>query len=58
MREKKVALKGLDLTSTLDNYAETGSEYTKKLEELINQNKLSDFEPVRLANSTPKAFEL
>ena len=39
------------LTKTLENYAQTGSEYTKILAQIIKQNRLMDFEPVRLANS-------
>ena len=39
------------LTKTLDNYAETGSEYTKILEQIIVQNRLMDFELVRLTSS-------
>ena len=57
MREKKVNIKGLDLTETLKNYAQTGSEYTKILNQIIKQNRLSDFEPVRLVNSV-KQIEL
>ncbi len=53
LRKKNKAIKGLKLTSTLENYAQTGSEYTKILEQIITQNRLMDFEPVRLANSIP-----
>ena len=31
MREKNKDIKGLELTETLKNYAQTGSEYTKNL---------------------------
>ena len=51
LREKNKKITGLLLTNTLDNYAETGSEYTKILEQIINQNRLMDFELVRLTNS-------
>ena len=51
LREKNEIISGLDLTSTLENYAETGSEYTKILNQIIKQNRLMDFEPVRLVNS-------
>ena len=57
MREKKKNIKGLELTETLKNYAQTGSEYTKILNQIIKQNRLSDFEPVRLVNSV-KQIEL
>ena len=54
LREKNKKITGLMLTKTLDNYAETGSEYTKILEQIINQNRLMDFELVRLTNSGKK----
>jgi Bax protein len=57
MREKNKNIKGLELTETLKNYAQTGSEYTKILNQIIIQNRLTDFEPVRLVNSV-KQIEL
>ncbi|MDC0903279.1 glucosaminidase domain-containing protein [Pelagibacteraceae bacterium] len=54
LREKNKKITGLVLTKTLDNYAETGSEYTKILEQIITQNRLMDFELVRLTNSGKK----
>ena len=54
LREKNKIVSGLDLTDTLNNYAETGSEYIKILNQIIKQNDLSDFEPVRLVNSIKK----
>ena len=54
LRKKKRSIEGLELTETLNNYAQTGSEYTKILKQIINQNRLMDFEPVRLANSVEK----
>ena len=57
LRKKGKDIKGLSLTDTLKNYAQTGSEYTKKLNQIITQNKLTDFEPVRLVNSV-KQVEL
>jgi uncharacterized FlgJ-related protein len=64
-REKRESLRsknkdfinGLDLTETLKNYAQTGAEYTKILNQIIKQNRLTDFEPVRLVNSV-KQIEL
>ena len=60
-REKRLVLRkqnkkiiGLELTGTLNNYAQTGSEYTKILNQIIKQNRLTDFEPVRLVNSVKK----
>ncbi len=54
LRDKKKKIKGLELTETLNNYAQTGSEYTKILNQIIKQNRLMDFEPVRLVNSVKK----
>ena len=51
LREKNKRISGLDLTDTLKNYAQTGSEYTKILNQIITQNNLSDFERVKLVNS-------
>ena len=51
LRKKNKIVSGLDLTETLKNYAQTGSEYTKKLNQIIKQNNLTDFETVRLVNS-------
>ena len=50
----KKPITGLKLIDTLDNYAETGSEYIKILEKIITQNRLTDFEPVKLVNSVIK----
>ena len=57
MREKNKDISGLELTETLKNYAQTGSEYTKILNQIIKQNRLTDFEPVRLISSV-KQIEL
>ncbi len=54
LREKNKKIIGLELTDTLNNYAQTGSEYTAILNQIIKQNKLTDFEPVRLVNSVKK----
>ena len=54
LREKNKKITGLLLTKTLNSYAETGSEYTKILEQIITQNRLMDFELVRLTNSGQK----
>ena len=54
LREKNKKIRGLDLTDTLGNYAETGKDYIKTLEKIIVQNRLMDFEPVRLTNSVEK----
>ena len=51
LRAKNKKVSGLELTETLKNYAQTGSEYTKILNQIIKQNRLTDFEPVRLVGS-------
>jgi len=51
LRNKNKKIHGLELAKTLNNYAETGSEYTKILAQIIVQNRLMDFEPVKLENS-------
>ena len=57
LRDRNKKISGLSLTDTLKNYAQTGSEYTKILNQIITQNGLSDFEPVKLVNSV-KQVEL
>ena len=58
LRKKNKKLNGLELSKTLGNYAQTGNEYIKILAQIIVQNRLMDFEPVRLANSGTKKREL
>ncbi len=53
-RKRNKSIKGLNLTETLDRYAQTGKEYTDILEQIIKQNDLSDFETVQLTNSVVK----
>ena len=57
LRGKNKKIAGLELTDTLNNYAQTGTEYTKILNQIIRQNRLTDFEPVKLVNSV-KQIEL
>tara|TARA_Y100001935_G_scaffold145805_1_gene120498 strand:- start:78 stop:518 length:441 start_codon:yes stop_codon:yes gene_type:complete len=54
IRKRNKSIRGLDLTGTLDRYAQTGKEYTDILEQIIKQNDLSDFEKVQLTNSVVK----
>jgi Uncharacterized FlgJ-related protein len=54
LRSKNKKINGLELAKMLGNYAETGSEYTKILAQIIIQNRLMDFEPVTLSNSVPR----
>ena len=48
LRKKNRNISGLTLTKTLDNYAQTGTEYTKVLKQIIQQNQLKDFDEVKL----------
>ena len=54
LRSKNKLISGPKLIHTLDNYAETGKEYTKTLAKIIDQNSLTDFENVKLANTVVK----
>ncbi len=48
LRDDSDMLDSLLLAEQLDNYAETGKEYTKILKQIINQNSLKDFDDVKL----------
>tara|TARA_A100001015_G_C15030410_1_gene732890 strand:+ start:1368 stop:2450 length:1083 start_codon:yes stop_codon:yes gene_type:complete len=48
LRDDSEKLDSLLLADQLDNYAETGREYTKILKKIINQNSLKDFDDVKL----------
>ncbi len=48
LRDDNEKLDSLILADQLDNYAETGKEYTKILKQIINQNSLKDFDEVKL----------
>lgn len=54
LRSKNKSIEGLKLIHSLDNYAETGMEYTKTLAKIINQNSLEEFENVKLTSSVVK----
>ncbi len=48
LRDDSEKLDSLLLADQLDNYAETGKEYTKILKQIIKQNSLKDFDDVKL----------
>ena len=48
LRDENEKLDSLLLADQLDNYAETGKEYTKILKQIIKQNSLKDFDDVKL----------
>ena len=54
LRSKNKKISGLILAQNLASYAQTGSEYTKILRQIITQNRLMDFERVKLENSVEK----
>ncbi len=48
LRDDNKKLDSLKLAEYLDNYAQTGTEYTKVLKQIIQQNQLQDFDEVKL----------
>ena len=54
LRDDSEKLDSLLLADQLDNYAETGKEYTKILKQIIKQNSLKDFDDVKLMPSSVK----
>ena len=48
LRKQNKPLIGKDLIDELDNYAQTGKEYTKVLRQIIEQNDLDEFETVMI----------
>ena len=45
-------------TDYLDSYAETGKEYTKILKQIIEQNKLTDFDDAKILPSSEREKNL
>ena len=52
LRDNKKELDSLLLAGYLDKYAETGMEYVRVLKQIITQNKLKDFDDVKLRPSS------
>ena len=48
LRKQNKKLTGIELIHELENYAQTGKEYTKILEKIINQNDLDELEAVKI----------
>ena len=48
LRDDNKKLDSLKLAEYLNNYAQTGTEYTKVLKQIIQQNQLQDFDEVKL----------
>jgi Bax protein len=55
LRDSKKPLDSIKLSSYLDKYAETGSQYVEVLQKIIIQNKLKDFDDAKLL---PSSFDL
>ena len=55
LRDEGKNLDSIKLSEHLDKYAETGKKYVKILKQIINQNKLTDFDDARLL---PSSIEL
>ena len=52
LREQEKELDSLILSEHLEKYAETGKEYIKILQQIIRQNKLTDFDDAKLLPSS------
>ena len=52
LRDEGKKLDSLVLSEHLDKYAETGKEYVKILQQIIKQNKLTDFDDAKLLPSS------
>ena len=55
LRDDKKKLDSIILSEFLDKYAETGKEYVRILQQIIRQNKLTDFDDAKLL---PSSIEL
>jgi Bax protein len=54
LRKQNKPLIGKELIDELDNYAQTGKEYTKVLRQIIEQNDLDEFETVEIDDQKDK----
>ena len=52
------SLNSLELVKYLDKYAETGIEYTRVLIQIIEQNKLIDFDDAKIMPSSKREKSL
>ena len=52
LRDEGKELDSMILSEHLDKYAETGKEYVRVLQQIIKQNKLSDFDDAKLLPSS------
>tara|TARA_B100000780_G_scaffold272466_1_gene234747 strand:- start:196 stop:1320 length:1125 start_codon:yes stop_codon:yes gene_type:complete len=52
MRDERKNLDSIILSENLDKYAETGKEYVRIIQQIIRQNKLTDFDDAKLLPSS------
>ena len=57
-RDVHGSLNSLELANYLDKYAQTGTEYTKILKKIIEQNKLTDFDDAKILPSSEREKNL
>ena len=57
-RDNDGKLNSIQLVEYLDQYAETGKEYTVILKKIIQQNMLTDFDDVRILPDSEAAKNL
>jgi Bax protein len=58
LRDEGKSLDSLILSEHLDKYAETGKEYVKIIQQIIRQNKLTDFDDAKLLPSSINLLSL
>ena len=57
MRDQGIELNSIILSEHLDKYAETGQQYVKTIQKIINQNNLKDFDDAKLLPSSEETRE-
>ena len=58
LRDQGIELDSIILSEHLDKYAETGQQYVKTIQKIINQNNLKDFDDAKLLPSSKKLESL
>ena len=58
LRDEGKSLDSLILSEHLDKYAETGKEYVRIIQQIIRQNKLTDFDDAKLLPSSINLLSL
>ena len=57
-RDNHTTLNSLELVNFLDQYAQTGKEYTKILKKIMEQNSLIDFDDAKILPRSKKIKNL